>query len=354
MAKVCFDIPGLEAGVSDHGALTGLIDDDHTQYLLADGSRPLDGNLVITGTVDGRDIATDGSKLDGIQAGSQINADLASQGEAEAGIDNTKTMTALRVAQAIAALAGGGGLQNNLAASVAPTSTDDTASGFSVGSLWIDTVNDEAYRCVNATNSAAIWIKTTLEASDLAAVASSGNSDDLTQGTSNLLMTQAERTKLAGLSASSSAYTGSTAGAIPFVNTDLSLTENASYASLESNGRTTLRALAGSYREENDTATVDFDLSTSNCFTVILGGNRTLSVSNAKIGQVFFVRLEQDTGGSRTVNWWNTINWPSGTAPVLTTTASRADWFQFVCIGENTFDCILRTFNLPAYIEPIY
>lgn len=32
------------AGVSDHGNLTGLSDDDHTQYLLADGSRSLTGD----------------------------------------------------------------------------------------------------------------------------------------------------------------------------------------------------------------------------------------------------------------------------------------------------------------------
>ncbi|MEW5767366.1 MAG: hypothetical protein AB1797_07025, partial [bacterium] len=32
-------------GVTDHGALTGLTDDDHTQYLLTDGTRPMAGNL---------------------------------------------------------------------------------------------------------------------------------------------------------------------------------------------------------------------------------------------------------------------------------------------------------------------
>ena len=34
-------------GVADHGALTGLTDDDHTHYLLADGSRDVTGNLVL-------------------------------------------------------------------------------------------------------------------------------------------------------------------------------------------------------------------------------------------------------------------------------------------------------------------
>lgn len=65
------DASGGGGGVSDHGALTGLGDDDHTQYLLADGTRTLAGDLTVTGTVDGRDVAADGSKLDGIEAGAK-------------------------------------------------------------------------------------------------------------------------------------------------------------------------------------------------------------------------------------------------------------------------------------------
>jgi len=34
-------------GVTDHGALTGLADDDHTQYVLADGSRAITNGIVI-------------------------------------------------------------------------------------------------------------------------------------------------------------------------------------------------------------------------------------------------------------------------------------------------------------------
>lgn len=43
------------------------------------------------------------------EAGAEVNAPLASQAEAEAGVENTKTMTALRTKQAIDALGGGGG-----------------------------------------------------------------------------------------------------------------------------------------------------------------------------------------------------------------------------------------------------
>jgi len=35
-------------GVTDHGALTGLLDDDHTQYLLASGARSLTGNWSVS------------------------------------------------------------------------------------------------------------------------------------------------------------------------------------------------------------------------------------------------------------------------------------------------------------------
>lgn len=66
---------GGGGGATDHGALTGLADDDHAQYLLADGSRALTGNLNVgsnnitsVGTVDGRDVSADGSALDALDA----------------------------------------------------------------------------------------------------------------------------------------------------------------------------------------------------------------------------------------------------------------------------------------------
>lgn len=47
------------AGVTDHGLLLGLGDDDHTQYLLADGTRTLAGNLAVASgiTIDGIDLS---------------------------------------------------------------------------------------------------------------------------------------------------------------------------------------------------------------------------------------------------------------------------------------------------------
>jgi len=51
-------------------------------------------------------------------------------------------------------------LQNNFTAAVAPTVTDDSWSGYAIGSVWVDTVTDTSYTLVDATVWAAVWAET--------------------------------------------------------------------------------------------------------------------------------------------------------------------------------------------------
>lgn len=62
--RINFKASGVSV-VTDHGDLTGLLDDDHTQYLLANGARAMTGslnmgnnNIVTSGLVDGVDVST--------------------------------------------------------------------------------------------------------------------------------------------------------------------------------------------------------------------------------------------------------------------------------------------------------
>jgi hypothetical protein len=55
----------------------------------------------------------------------------------------------------------------------------------------------------------------------------------------------------------------------------------------------------------------------------------TISFTNQLPGQAYFLEVVQDATGSRTVTWPGAVIWPGGTAPTLTTTASRADGFTF-------------------------
>ena len=49
------------------------------------------------------------------------------------------------------------GPRHNLAATAAPTATDDSAAGYSVGSQWLDTVGGTFWCCVDASTGAAVW-----------------------------------------------------------------------------------------------------------------------------------------------------------------------------------------------------
>ena len=87
-----------------------------------------------------------------------------------------------------------------------------------------------------------------------------------------------------------------------------------------------------------DGATVTFDVSDGNLQTVTLGGNRTLAISNAKVGQVFMLRLVQDGTGSRVPVFFSTIKWAGGTAPTLTTTAGKTDIVGFIVTSSGNYE----------------
>jgi len=59
----------------------------------------------------------------------------------------------------------------------------------------------------------------------------------------------------------------------------------------------------------------------------------TLTFPANDAGKSFLLIIKQDGTGSRTITWDTDVKWPSGTAPTLTATASKADVFSFVCDG---------------------
>ena len=59
--------------------------------------------------------------------------------------------------------------KDNYGATVAPDADNDVTEGYSVGSVWINTTATphEVYRCVDATEGAAVWLNTSLEISEV-------------------------------------------------------------------------------------------------------------------------------------------------------------------------------------------
>lgn len=85
------------------------------------------------------------------------------------------------------------------------------------------------------------------------------------------------------------------------------------------------------------TSTLDLSATNVNHITMP-AGNITIALSGQRTGQMFIIRILQDSVGSRTVTWFTTIKWAGGSPPTLTTTASKADTFGFEITGTNTYD----------------
>lgn len=94
-----------------------------------------------------------------------------------------------------------------------------------------------------------------------------------------------------------------------------------------------------------DGASIAWDLSTQQAAHVTLGGNRTLAnPSNMAAGGSYALKVIQDGTGNRTLSYGSAYKWPSGTAPVLSTSAGAVDILTFYSDGTNMYGAIQKGF----------
>ena len=90
-----------------------------------------------------------------------------------------------------------------------------------------------------------------------------------------------------------------------------------------------------------DGATITPDFATSCNFTVTLGGNRAMAnPSNPVAGQSGSIFIAQDATGSRTLTWGTSWEFPAGTAPTLTTTASAVDRVDYIVRSTTSIQAV--------------
>ena len=88
------------------------------------------------------------------------------------------------------------------------------------------------------------------------------------------------------------------------------------------------------------TSTITLDLANGTVQIITLGGNVTVTMPTATSGKSFIMFLKQDATGSRTVTW-STVKWAGGTAPTITSTASRQDILSFFADGTNWYGVVV-------------
>jgi hypothetical protein len=86
----------------------------------------------------------------------------------------------------------------------------------------------------------------------------------------------------------------------------------------------------------NSSTAITLALTNGTFQIVTLTGNATITMPTATSGKSFLLLLKQDGTGGRTVTW-STVKWPGGTAPTITSAASKQDIFSFFADGTNWY-----------------
>jgi len=263
------------------------------------GNVTVNGNIAVTGTVDGRDVATDGTKLDGIESAAtadQTGAEIKTAYELEA---DTNAYDDAAVSK--------------LAGIEASADVTDATNVAAAGALMAD---GSATLTGNLTVSGSITIDgrdVGVDGTKLDGIEAAADVTDATNVAAATAVMDADFSASSGLMRKTSAgvYEATdTVGA--GVGTDV----------------TTV----------TDGATLTIDCSLGNVFTVTIAGNRTVAApTNARDGQVIQFLITQDATGSRTLTWNATFNWPGGTAPTLSTAGSSVDIVSAVYNGTEWF-----------------
>ena len=87
---------------------------------------------------------------------------------------------------------------------------------------------------------------------------------------------------------------------------------------------------------DNSSTAITIALTNGTVQIITLTGNATITMPTAVSGKSFIMFLRQDVTGNRTVTW-STVNWPGGTAPTITTTASKQDIYSFFSDGTSWY-----------------
>ena len=86
----------------------------------------------------------------------------------------------------------------------------------------------------------------------------------------------------------------------------------------------------------NSSTAITLALTNGTVQIITLTGNATITMPTAVSGKSFIMFLRQDATGSRTVTW-SSVNWSGGTAPTITSTASKQDIYSFFSDGTSWY-----------------
>ena len=217
---------------------------------------------------------------------------------------------------------------------------DNDGNALLAGALYYNTVVPEmrlytGSAWVAAYVSGASYLLTSNNLSELTATAATARSN---LGLGSIATQSAGSVAITGGAVNNTAIGASTASTGAF--TTLSASGTATFSGAMS-------ATANAYMQIDaltDASTIAVDMSVGNNFSVTLGGNRTLgNPTNLTAGQSGVIFITQDGTGSRTLAYSSYWDFPSQTAPTLTTTANAVDVLVYTVRSSTSIAAQLLT-----------
>lgn len=89
----------------------------------------------------------------------------------------------------------------------------------------------------------------------------------------------------------------------------------------------------------NTSTAITVDLANGTVQILTLTGSPTITMPTATAGKSFVILLKTGSGGYSVT--WSTVKWAGGTAPTITTTASKMDMLSFFSDGTNWYGTVL-------------
>jgi hypothetical protein len=179
---------------------------------------------------------------------------------------------------------------------------------------------------------------TTAVATDYVLISDTGSSNVTRKALISDITALVPQGDLTGLTAGTNIDISNATGPVPTINVAID-------AALDCADQLVTKPMLKDYSEltaanaaSGTSATID--LENGNVHTVTMTGNCTFTFSNPIASDdcsSFTLILTQDGTGSRTATWPASVDWPGGTAPTLTTTATTGrDMLMFVTVDAGT------------------
>lgn len=133
----------------------------------------------------------------------------------------------------------------------------------------------------------------------------------------------------------SSQAPGAASGNITLGNTTISLGGTATSVGNLTLTNTTVTNYTETRFTANSSTAITLNLTNGTMQDITLTGSATITMPTAVAGKSFILLLRSGAGSYAVT--WSTVKWPGGTAPTVTTTASRLDIYSFFSDGTNWY-----------------